>query len=131
MQKKASLQLLSYNILHAQDEGIFSVIKNPWLDVVCLQEVDVTTKRKPLFSVDYLQKTSGFSCVYFRESMPYSGGFYGNAILSRIEPLQKHYIKFKAQGSEPRSALAILHPKVVGVMEEAFWVINTHLCWDK
>jgi endonuclease/exonuclease/phosphatase family metal-dependent hydrolase len=84
------LRVLSYNIHHAEGvdkkldlRRIADVIKSTNPDLVAVQEVDVNTKRAN--NVDQaaeLAKLTGLH-VYFAKAMPYQGGSYGQAILSR------------------------------------------------
>jgi endonuclease/exonuclease/phosphatase family metal-dependent hydrolase len=107
--------VLSYNIHHGRGEDgqidlqrLARVIRESGADLVALQEVDVGTGRAG--GVDQaaeLARLSGLHGV-FGEAMPYDGGSYGEAVLSRWPPLAHDVIALPASdGHEPRAALAV------------------------
>src|SRR5688572_28353748 len=123
--------VLSYNIHHGAGtdgkldlERIARIIRDQRPDVVALQEVDVKTSRSG--GVDEaveLGRLTGMNAV-FGKAMDYSGGGYGQAILSRW-PIKKHFVHQLPQraGREPRVLL-------VGTIENAkgsFVFASTHL----
>ena len=86
--------VLTYNIHHGNPpskpdtidiEAIAQVILAVQPDVVALQEVDVHTERsgRDLSQAEALATLTGMY-VYFKETMPYQGGSYGLAILSKF-----------------------------------------------
>jgi len=85
-----TLTVLSYNIHHGEGtDGVFdlerlaTVIRESGADLVALQEVDVGTGRAS--GVDQaaeLARLTGMT-VFFGEAIPFSGGSYGDAVLSR------------------------------------------------
>ena len=109
-----TLRVLAYNIHHG--EGMDSVIDldriaalirdvNP--DVVTLQEVDsVVTRTNGVDQATELGRLTGMTPVYGR-FMPYQGGAYGMALLSRwpIRSTENHRLP---DGDEPRTALEMV-----------------------
>jgi endonuclease/exonuclease/phosphatase family metal-dependent hydrolase len=108
------VRVITYNIHHGEGtDGQFDlpriarVIQQFEPDLVALQEVDVKTARSG--GVDQaaeLGKLTGMN-VAFGKAMDYSGGQYGEAILSRY-PLQstKNYALPFTEGREPRAAIS-------------------------
>jgi endonuclease/exonuclease/phosphatase family metal-dependent hydrolase len=128
------LRVLTYNIHHAEGtDGVFDyqrladLILDLEPDVVALQEVDRGTARaKGVDQIARLAELTGMKYAYGK-AMDYSGGAYGNAVLSRF-PLTEtrvHPLPFE-QGREPRAALEVL---VQPPGESApFRFVSTHLC---
>lgn len=87
----AELVVLSYNIHHGRGtddvidlERIAAVIIESGADVVALQEVDVrTTRAGGVDQAAELGRLTGMHS-YFGEAIPYAGGSYGDALLSRF-----------------------------------------------
>lgn len=117
-QNMQELKVMAYNIHHANPpskpefidiEAIAKVIKSSKPDLVALQEVDVNTTRSgvDLDQAKELARLTGMN-YYFEPSMPYQGGGYGNAILSKF-PIEKQFFhQLPAKGnSEPRSVLIV------------------------
>ncbi len=109
------LRILTYNIHHGQGtDGKFdlpriaNVIKSFNPDLVALQEVDRKTKRAS--GVDQaaeLARLTGMNYAY-GPAMKYSGGEYGEAILSRFPILEiTNHILPWGDGSEPRALLVV------------------------
>jgi len=82
---------MTYNIHHGRGadgeinlERIAEVITRAKPDLVALQEVDVKTRRSG--GVDQAAKLGELTGMshFFAEAMPFQGGGYGNAVLSRI-----------------------------------------------
>ena len=108
-----TIRVVVYNINHG--EGMDSVVDleriaaliaayNP--DLVALQEIDRVTQRTG--AVDQaatLGRLTGLTPV-FGEFMPYQGGQYGMAVLSRLPVLESTNHRLP-DGDEPRSALAV------------------------
>ena len=84
------LTVLSYNIHHGEGtDGVFdlerlaAIVRDSGADLVALQEVDVGTRRAD--GVDQAQELARLTGmeVAFGEAIPFSGGSYGDAVLSR------------------------------------------------
>jgi endonuclease/exonuclease/phosphatase family metal-dependent hydrolase len=101
----STLRVLTFNICHTQGsdgkidlERTAAVINSVRPDLVALQEVDSGTERTN--RVDQpaeLARRTGLTAV-FGDNIPYQGGRYGNAVLSRFpilrhenHPLPSHY----------------------------------------
>ncbi len=97
----ATLRLLTWNIHHGEGtdgrldlERIAGVIRRAEADLVALQEVDqgvARTQRRDLPAE--LAALTGLTCV-FSNNYHFQGGFYGNAVLSRLPILgwtNRHY----------------------------------------
>jgi endonuclease/exonuclease/phosphatase family metal-dependent hydrolase len=84
------LTVLSYNIHHGRGadgvidlERIAAVIEDSGADVVALQEVDVrTTRANGVDQAAELGRLTGMH-AFFGKAIPYAGGSYGDALLSR------------------------------------------------
>jgi endonuclease/exonuclease/phosphatase family metal-dependent hydrolase len=106
--------VLSYNIHHgAGTDGkldldrIARIIRDQKPDLVALQEVDVKTSRSGgVDEAAELGRLTGMNAV-FGKAMDYSGGEYGQVILSRW-PIKKHSVHQLPQkaGREPRVLFA-------------------------
>jgi endonuclease/exonuclease/phosphatase family metal-dependent hydrolase len=91
-----TLTVLSYNIHHGEGtDGVFDleriaqVILDSEADLVALQEVDVNTGRSSgVDQASELARLTGMT-AYFGEAIPYDGGSYGDAVLSRL-PVSSH-----------------------------------------
>lgn len=99
------LRVLTYNIHHGEGgnakvdlERIARVINDARPDLVALQEVDCGTERTD--GVDQPEKLAELTKLdfVFGDNIPYDGGRYGNAVLSRFlilrhknHPLSSHY----------------------------------------
>ncbi len=109
------VRVMTYNIHHGQGEdGTFDlerlakVIRDAQPDLVALQEVDCRTRRAG--GVDQaaeLGRLTGMHAV-FGKAMDFSGGQYGEAVLSRWPILEStaHQLGHD-RGTEPRAALAV------------------------
>jgi endonuclease/exonuclease/phosphatase family metal-dependent hydrolase len=99
-------------------------------DVVALQEVDCKTQRSS--GVDQAALLGKLTKMYsvFGQAMPYRGGQYGEAILSRfpIEKVEAHPLPF-SPGLEPRTALAVRFTPDNGIPTLVF--VGTHLCHQR
>ncbi|QDT14762.1 hypothetical protein CA12_08410 [Alienimonas californiensis] len=126
------IRVLTYNIHHGEGadgridlERIAGVILATEADVVLLQEVDVKTQRAD--GVDQAKELARLTRMHsaFGANLPYSGGQYGNAILSRHPILRSENHALPAGGSEPRGVLvAQVNVPGCGVCR----VLSTH--WD-
>jgi endonuclease/exonuclease/phosphatase family metal-dependent hydrolase len=134
---KPRLRVLTYNIHHGRAmDGKFDyqrlskVITDLEPDVVALQEVDCKTQRSS--GVDQAALLGKLTKMYsvFGQAMPYRGGQYGEAILSRfpIEKVEVHPLPF-SPGLEPRTALAVRFTPDNGIPTLVF--VGTHLCHQR
>ncbi|RJP20799.1 MAG: endonuclease [Candidatus Omnitrophota bacterium] len=128
------LRVLTYNIHHGEGmdgrfdyERLAKVILSEKPDVVAVQEVDRKTQRASgVDQAELLGKLTGMNSAYGR-AMYYSGGEYGEAILSRfpIGEAKFHPLPFTT-GREPRTALVAQIKPDNGLPE--FLFAGTHLC---
>jgi len=126
-----TLRVMSYNIHHGEGldgkvdlERIAKLITDARADVVGLQEVDrgvTRTQRRDL--PDELAKRTGMS-VYFEKNLPYQGGEYGNAVLTRfpIKRAKNTHYKMLRPG-EQRGVQQV----VLDVHGREVLVLNTHI----
>ena len=129
-----TIRVLTYNIHHGQGEDgkidlerIARVIKSVDPDLVALQEIDEDTERSSgVDQAAVLGELTGMHAV-FGEAMPYDGGSYGEAVLSRwpIVSFKSHALPYQ-DGHEPRAALAVRVKPDKGLPELFF--VGTHLC---
>ena len=109
------IRVMTYNIHHGQGEdGTFDlsrlakVIRDARPDIVALQEVDCKTRRAG--GVDQAAQLGRLTKMHavFGKAMDYSGGQYGEAVLSRWPILEStaHPLGHDT-GTEPRAALAV------------------------
>jgi len=131
---KPRLRVLTYNIHHGEAmdgkfdyERLSKVIADLKPDVVGLQEVDCKTQRSS--GVDQAEMLGKLTKMHhvFGQAMPYQGGGYGEAVLSRfpIEKVETYPLPFRP-GQEPRAALSIRIKPGNGLPELVF--VGTHLC---
>lgn len=104
-----AIRVLSYNIHHGEGtdgkldlERIAGVIRASGADLVAFQEVDRGVERTA--RVDQpgrLGELTGMQPI-FEKNIPYQGGEYGNAILSRlpVESHQNHYLPQSRPGEQ-------------------------------
>ena len=127
----ASLKVMAWNIHHGEGEDgrldlgrIASVIKKSAADIVLLQEVDDRTQRTGRVpQADELARLTGLRAV-FGKAMDFQGGGYGNAVLTRWEPVDTRVIPLPG-GGEPRCALEVtVEPPGLG---GRITVVSTHL----
>lgn len=123
----------TYNIWHGgrvlQDVGIIGrELSSLGADLVGLQEVDEKTERVGgLDTLRLIAEGGGYEYYAFARAMDYSGGAYGNAILSRYPILSFETVPLFAQGVEPRS----VGHAVVEIDGVAIDFFNTHLSVEK
>jgi endonuclease/exonuclease/phosphatase family metal-dependent hydrolase len=135
-QTPATLRVLTYNIHHGEAmdkkfdyQRLAKVINDLSPDIVALQEVDVGTERASgVNQAALLGKLCRMHCA-FGQAMPYQGGQYGEAILSRfpIEKVNVHPLPYQFE-QEPRAALEV-RIKPAGIGPLVF--VGTHLCHQK
>jgi endonuclease/exonuclease/phosphatase family metal-dependent hydrolase len=128
------LRVLTYNIHHGEGTDrkfdlprLAKIIKAAEPDVVALQEVDRKTRRAS--GVDQAAELGKLTGMHarFGKAMDYSGGEYGEAILSRQEPTKTEVHALPhGPGREPRAAIAVTLEARGGLPELVF--IGTHLC---
>lgn len=104
-----TLRVLTYNIHHGEgrdgrlDLGrIADVIRAAEPDLVCLQEVDVGTRRtERMDQVARLSRLTGLRAA-FGANLDYQGGKYGNAVLSRLGPIhvRNHRLPKRSAGED-------------------------------
>ncbi|MCX5643975.1 MAG: endonuclease/exonuclease/phosphatase family protein [Phycisphaerae bacterium] len=131
-----TLRVLSYNIHHGEAmdkkfdyQRLAKVINDLSPDIVALQEVDVGTERASGVNQAALLGKLCKMHHAFGQAMPYQGGQYGEAILSRfpIEKVLVHPLPYEFE-QEPRAALEVrIKPDGIGPI--AF--VGTHLCHQK
>jgi endonuclease/exonuclease/phosphatase family metal-dependent hydrolase len=108
-----TIRVLTYNIHHGEGmdellglERIAALIREVDPDLVALQEVDsVTNRTEQVDQAAELGRLTGMIPAFGR-FMPYDGGAYGMAILSRWPILESTNIRLP-DGEEPRTSLAI------------------------
>ncbi len=135
-QTPLTLRVLSYNIHHGEAmdkkfdyQRLAKVIHDLSPDLVALQEVDVGTERASGVNQAALLGKLCKMHHAFGQAMPYQGGQYGDAILSRfpIESIAVHPLPYQFE-QEPRAAVEVrIQPEGIGPV--AF--ISTHLCHQK
>jgi len=132
-QTPRTLRVLTYNIHHGEGtderfdyERLAKVINDLSPDIVALQEVDNRTGRASgLDQAALLGKLCRMRHA-FGQAMPYDGGQYGEAILSRF-PIEKtvvHPLPYFLE-REPRAAIEVrVCPEGIGPVV----FVGTHLC---
>ena len=113
---QGELRVVSYNVLGGRNPDgahdlnrVAGIIRALNPDIVALQEVDVRTKRfRGRDLPAELAMLTGMRSL-FAEAMPFSGGSYGEALLTRlpVESHKEHLLPARAN-SEPRAALEVL-----------------------
>jgi len=112
-QPAETLRILAYNIHHGEGmdeildlERIAALIAAEQPDLVALQEVDRKVERTDFVDQALaLGELTGLTPV-FGDFMPYQGGHYGMAVLSRWPVVEATNHRLP-DGDEPRSALAV------------------------
>lgn len=130
----AVIRVVSYNIRVggmgmdgkrdlARTAGVLRALKP---DIVLLQEVDLNARRSGKVDVPKVLADALGMRPYFAEAMPFQGGSYGCALLSRLPAGQgePRVLRFVG-GSEPRVALAV--PLRAGPGGTEFLAVSTHL----
>ena len=112
VQTADTVRVLTYNIHHAEGmdeivdlERIAALIRALDPDLVALQEVDsVTSRTDQVDQAAELGRLTGLAHVY-GSFMPYQGGAYGMALLSRWSVATSQNLRLP-DGDEPRTALS-------------------------
>ncbi|MEM7658390.1 MAG: endonuclease/exonuclease/phosphatase family protein [Bacteroidota bacterium] len=126
------VRVLSFNILHgATTKGDFDldviakVIQDAKPDLVALQEVDFRTRRAKNYDLTLELASRTELIPLFGRAMPFSGGEYGEGVLSRYSFLQTRNVALPfTPGNEPRAALEILTVLPSG---DTIAFVGTHL----
>jgi len=112
---KRTVRILTFNIFHGETmKGDFdldllaNVIKKTNPDLVAMQEVDFKTNRAKGYDLPTELGWRTKMAPLFGKAMPYSGGEYGEAILSRWSFISSRNIALPClPDKEPRAALMI------------------------
>ena len=131
------LRVLTYNIRHGEGmdgrfdyERLAAVITAVDPDLVALQEVDRATGRSSgVDQAAVLGELTGMH-HYFAEAMPYDGGSYGEAILSKtpIHPELAGTIALDAEANQEPRAVAAAEITPWGEDGPIIVFAGTHLC---
>jgi len=123
-----TLRILAYNIHHGEGmdevidlERIATLIRDVDPDLVTLQEVDsVVARTGGVDQAAVLGELTGMQPIFGR-FMPYQGGAYGMALLSRLPITSSQNLRLP-DGDEPRTAVAATvelpsgrHVRLVGI----------------
>jgi endonuclease/exonuclease/phosphatase family metal-dependent hydrolase len=128
---QAALRVVAYNVKHGLGmDGevdlarIASVLRPFYADVITLQEIDRGTGRTE--GVDQARRLAGMlgMTAHFGSFMPYDGGEYGMAVLTRLPVLAVENIRLP-DGEEPRTVLDVR--VAVGLDEQPVSVVGVHL----
>ncbi len=131
-----TIKVLSYNIHHANPpsrkdfidlDAIAKVIKQQQPDFVALQEVDVHTGRSGagVHEAEALAAATGMH-AFFAKAIPYDGGEYGIAVLSR-EPITEGHAYALPSTPGPRSEPRALCTVTVKRKGRKIMMASTHL----
>ena len=129
-QGRPEIRVAAYNIKHGQGmdgvvdlERVADVLRPLDADVITLQEMDRGTERtEGVDQAARLGELLGME-AYFGDFMPYQGGHYGMAILSRLPVVASHNHRLP-DGDEPRTALEVRVAVGPGEMEVS--VVGIH-----
>jgi endonuclease/exonuclease/phosphatase family metal-dependent hydrolase len=126
------ITVMTYNI-HAMKgmdkvldaERIADVIKEQNPDLVALQEVDMFTERSgKMDAIAILEDKTGLEGIYIK-TFDYQGGYFGNAILSRL-PIIEHKVYF-LPARENYEARLLMMIACVTEKGDTLHFYNTHL----
>ena len=129
---RTTIKVLSFNILHGATtkgdfdlDAIAKVIIEADPDFVALQEVDYKTNRARQYDLATELGWRSKLAPLFASAMPYDGGEYGEAILSRYTIISSRKVSLPyTPGNEPRAALEITTVLPSG---DTISIIGTHL----
>lgn len=135
------LTVATYNILHGAAVGydwarLAGVIRESNADIVGLQEVDRRTHRADCTDgLSELLHLLGWHYGRFSPVMPYDGGEYGIAFLSRFPSVYPERLTCSPlphrEGEEPRSCMhAVIRLKEGGHAGSLLHLFNTHLAFE-
>ncbi|MGB0543683.1 MAG: endonuclease/exonuclease/phosphatase family protein [Longimicrobiales bacterium] len=113
LEAQGTLRVAAYNVKHGQGmdgivdlERIADVLRPLDTDVITLQEIDSGTERtKGVDQAARLGELLGMQ-AFFGDFMPYQGGEYGMAVLSRL-PVTRVMNHRLPDGDEPRTGLEV------------------------
>lgn len=136
-----TLTVASYNILHGAAVGydwaqLAAVIRESGADIVGLQEVDRRTRRAGgTDGLNELLRLLGWRYGRFSPVMPYDGGEYGIALLSRFPSVYPERLAClplpHREGEEPRSCMhAVIRLEEGGKPGRVLHLLNTHLAFE-
>lgn len=120
--------IATYNICHGSHVGgdmavLGRDIRALGADVVGVQEVDIGTARVGgRDTLSELAAAAGMPYAAFCPAIPFEGGQYGTAVLSRLPLRDMSVTRYRAQGREARSFSRAL----IGDGAETFVFFNTH-----
>lgn len=108
-----TIRVAAYNVKHGLGmdsvidlERVATVLRGLYADVITLQEIDRGVERSGgVDQATRLANLLGMS-AHFGDFMPYQGGEYGMAVLTRLPVLSVENIRLP-DGDEPRSALEV------------------------
>lgn len=131
------LRVLTYNIHHGRGadgvidlERLAEVISRAKPDLVALQEVDRKTKRSG--GIDQAAKLAELTGMhhFFAEAIPYQGGSYGEAVLSRY-PIKAFYRQpLPAEPDQEKRAVAVASVEPWDDIKMRVVFAGTHLCHE-
>ena len=136
------LTVTTYNILHGEAVGydwarLADVIRSSGADIVGLQEVDRCTHRTGgRDATCRLLENMGWSNGHFSLAMPFDGGEYGIAFMSRFPSAGAHpYTDMPLPyrvGQEPRVCMhtVLMLPAGAGQPDKRLHFLNTHLAYE-
>lgn len=131
-QNTSQVRVLTFNILHGATtnndfnlDTIASMILKTNPDLVALQEVDNKTNRAKKYDLVHELSTRTQMEGIFGAAMPYDGGEYGEAVLSKWKILHSRNVALPhSPQNEPRAALEITTVTPAG---DTIYFIGTHL----
>ncbi len=130
---KAAFTVASYNICHGLYADfdwvrLTAPIRRVGADLVGIQEVDMHTNRSRGYdSTAALAEAVGLPYTLFVSTMPYDGGRYGTAILSRYPITAGVVIPLESGDQEPRAFGCVTLDRGEG---NRLYFINTHLSYQ-
>ena len=131
-EKNPILKVLTYNIYHGETmlgdfdlDKIARVLLKSDADLIALQEVDFKTQRAQGYDLaTELGQRIGF-LPFFARAMPFDGGEYGEAILSKYSAISSRKIDLPfSEGNEPRAAMEII---IELPSKDTILFVGTHL----
>lgn len=121
------IKIASYNIAAkgGSTKAIGELIKAEDIDIVGFQEVDKNTGRNQKDMLKEIADEAGYD-YYFRKSIDYSGGEYGNGMVAKSDFANENGADLDAGGYEGRG----WQRAEVSVGDKTVAVYNTHLTWE-